>query len=109
MKKHYSHGEVNIFGIDSIPEGCKAVSPIKGGYKIADSETTGNFHMVKDAPSIELVEKDGVLYMKNGEPAEVFCVDKARHDTIEVEPGMWEIEPSQEYDYLSQEKRNVAD
>ena len=109
MKKHHSHGEVNFFEIDSVPERCHKVLPIEGGYKIADSETTGNFHMVKEASSIELLELGGILYMKNDEPAEVYCVDESRHDTIKIEPGIWEIEPSQEYDYLLEEKRNVAD
>lgn len=109
MKKHYSHGEVNIYQSLSVPDGAKRIKAKKKGYKIADSETTGNFHMVEDKQGVEMYEKDGVLYLKNDVPTDVFCVHEGRHDTITLEPSVWEIEAAQEYDYLTHEKRSVAD
>ena len=107
--KHYSHGEMNIFKSTDIPDGVKKVRPKKGKYIVADSETTGNHHCVKDAEGVEMYEKDGVLYLRNNVPAEVFCVHEGRHDTITLDPGVWELEAAQEYDYLTKEKRAVAD
>lgn len=109
MKKHFSHGEVNIFETASIPSDAKKMKSNGIGYKIADSETTGNHHMVKAKDGVEMYEKDGVMYLKNTVPVDVYCVLQDRHDTITLEPSIWEFEAAQEYDYLTQEQRNVAD
>ena len=109
MKKHYSHGEVNIFETTTIPDGAVQLKSNGIGYKIADSETTGNHHMVKAQDGVEMYEKNGVMYLKNSVPVDVYCVLQERHDTITLEPSIWELEPAQEYDYLTQEKRNVVD
>jgi hypothetical protein len=109
MRKHISHGEVNFFNQAKIPKDAKLINPTNNQYKVADSETTGNFHMVKDKEGVSMYEKGGVLYMKNDVPTEVFCVVEERHDQITLDPGIWEIEPAQEFDYLTMEKRNVAD
>ena len=107
---HVVHGEVNFYRTNgSIPKLAKKIKPTNGSYIVADSETTGNHHCVKDNTDVELFEKDGILYMVNKQPTEVFCIDKSRHDTIEIPSGTWEIHPSQEYDYLSEEIRAVRD
>lgn len=102
----YNHGELCIFKSNkSVPTGAKKVT----NYKLADSETTGNHHMLEAKEGVELYEKDGVMYIKNNVPTDVYCVVKERHDNITLDPGVWEVTPAQEYDYLTQEKRNVAD
>ena len=109
MKKAH-HGELGIFQTNkAIPEGANRVKAKDGRYIVADSETTGNHHCVEEKEGVELYEKDGVLYLKNEVPVDVYCVIKERHDNITLEPGVWEIEPAKEYDYLSREVRNVAD
>ena len=108
--KHIVHGEVNFYKTNTkIPKGAVKIMPKDGRYIVADSETTGNHHCIKDDVDIELFEKDGVLYMNNKKEAELFCVDTTRHDTVPVEAGVWEIQRSKEYDYLTQEVRNVRD
>lgn len=109
MKKHISHGEVNLFHGAKIPKGAKKVDPKDGQYIVADSETLGNFHCVKEKDGVELYEKDGILYLKNSVEAEVFCPNESRHDTITLEPGIWEIERANEYDFLKDEARKIAD
>lgn len=108
-KKTWFHGEVTIFQIESLPSGIKKVENKDDKYILADSETTGNHHCLEKKAGIELYERDGVLYMKNTVPANVFCVDVKRHDTITLEPGIYEIDKAKEYDYLTEETRNVAD
>jgi len=105
----YFHGEVLITKISKLPEGLKKVSAKDMKWIVADSENTGNHHCVKEADGVELYEKDGVLYMQNESPAEVFCVDTARHDTEIIPPGIWEINRANEHDYLSDMTRKVAD
>lgn len=108
--KIYNHGEICIFeSKKSIPSNAKKMKPEKIGYIIAPSEQTGNHHVLEAKDSVELYEKDGIMWLKTDEPVNVFCVIKERHDTITLEPGIYEIEPAKEFDYYSASKRNVAD
>lgn len=113
-KRHMSHGEFNLFEVNDIPKDAKRVFPskaqiAKNGFIVAPSETTGNHHCLEIKETVELYEKDGVLYMRNTEPTNLFCVDESRHDTIEVPPSIWKGKPSKEVDHLLKLKRNVAD
>lgn len=107
--KHYSHGEVNIFQITALPKGLNKIKSKYNRYIVADSETTGNYHIVEDQEGIEMYEKDGILYMVNSEPAKVKCVHDGRHDMIELEPSVWEIDKAREYDHLTKQVQMVAD
>ena len=101
------HGECVIMASE-IPAGAQKIKV--GSYlKIADSETTGNHHIVENAEGCEFYELDGIRYMKNPQPTFVKCVHGDRHDSIEIEPGEWTFFPQKEYDYLTESLRNVAD
>jgi len=106
--KHYSHGEVNIFETASIPKDANEITK-KGEFKLADSETTGNHHCLTIDDNMKVYEKDGVFYLKNKNPVDIYCKLEERHDTITLSPSTWEIDKAKEYDYLTQETRNVAD
>ena len=113
-KRHYSHGEFNLFEIDGIPKGATRIYPTKeqiakNGFIIAPSEISGNHHCVEMTDTVEFYQKDGVLYLKNTEPVNLFCVDESRHDTIEVPPSIWKGKPSKEVDHLLKLKRDVSD
>ena len=108
-KLTYKHGEVGIYQIDQLPTGLKKVETKAPFYILANSETSGNHHVLEKAPEIELFERDGVLYMKNTAPAKVSCVIKERHDTEIIPPGIWEIDKSQEFDYEAGVARDAAD
>jgi len=107
--KAYLHGEVCVKSIKVLPDGLKKVKAKNNRYIVADSETTGNHHCIEDVQGAEMYEKDGVLYLKNDVPVKMFCVDEARHDTEVLPAGIWEIDRANEYDYLSEMKRKVAD
>ena len=109
MNKHISHGEVNLFSEAIIPIGATKLAAKNKRYIIGDSETVGNYHCVKEAEGIELYEKDGIIYLKNDVEATVFCPNESRHDTITLEPGVWEIEKANEFDHLKEETRKVQD
>lgn len=108
MKEHYSHGEVVIFEINSLPKTAKRLEKT-GELILADSETTGNHHCVKIDDNVEVFQKSEVFYIKNTKPVDVYCKLKDRHDTITLQPSIWEIDKAKEYDYITQEQRNVAD
>ena len=115
MKRHISHGEVNLFEVDGIPKTAKLITPTKEqlvgkGFKIANSETTGNHNLVELAPGVTIYEDfDGTIYIRNENVTQVSCVDTKRHDTIELPASTWKRKPSKEVDHLRQLKRSVAD
>jgi len=110
---HASHGEVNFYQLKKgIPKNVKKIIPKKGYYKVADSEVTGNHHLVEDMDGVSLYqheENENLMYMRNEKPAKVKCIIESRHDTIEIPAGNWEIEGSYEYDYLTEEVRIAKD
>ena len=113
-KRHIVHGEANLFEVDSIPDGAKKLIPssamIAGnGLIIAESETSGNHHVIEMKAGVEFFEKDGTLYMRNTQPTTVNCVHAGRHDTVDIPPSIWKRKIAKEFDYLTMEKRNVAD
>lgn len=109
--KTFFHGECIINKVSVMPKGLKKVKLFsKKAYKLADSETTGNHHLLEAKEGVELFEDaNGVLWLKNDVPCDVFCAIKERHDNVTLEPGIWEIDKAQEYDHLSDMTRKVAD
>ena len=109
--KTYTHGECIINKVNELPKGLTKANLFKKGcYRIADSEQSGNFHLLEAKDGVELFEDtDGVLWLKNDVPTDVYCAVKERHDNITLEPGIWEIDRAVEFDYLTRMKRQVAD
>lgn len=109
-KKHFSHGEVNLFEVEQIPGTAKKIEIKSDFLKLADSETLGNDHRLALNEDIEIYEDvDGTVYIKNILPTKVFCPHEERHATVDIPPSIWKKKISQEYDYITQEQRNVAD
>ena len=111
MKKTFFHGEAIINKVSKLPEGLKKVNLFdKKSYKLVDSEITGNYHLLEAKEGVELFEdSNGVLWIKNDVPCDVFCAVQERHDNITLEPGIWEIDKAQEYDYLKDLTVKVSD
>lgn len=109
--KTFTHGEVLLMKTNKLPKGLKKVSLFtKESYRLADSETSGNYHLLEAKEGVELFEdSNGVLWLKNDVPCNVFCAIKERHDNITLEPGIWEIDKAQEYDYMSDLTKKVSD
>ena len=109
MRDSFYHGEVTIFELDKLPTGLKKLEFKDDVFILADSETTGNHHVLEKNDGIELFERDGTFFLRNKKEATVKCVIPGRHDAIKLKPGNWEIDKAKEFDYLRDEKRNVAD
>jgi hypothetical protein len=102
------HGEAMITE-SKLPSGAESLE-VKGDHLIiADSETTGNHHIVENAEGCEFFVSDGIRYMKNSGPTNVKCVHDNRHDTLEIPPGTWEFGAQREYDYFEQSHQTVRD
>ena len=109
QKRVYLHGECIIKEVETLPENLSQRED-KDSIMIAESETVGNEHRIKVKEGVEFFEdENGVLYMRNTTPTEVYCVHTERHDTIEIPAGIWEIDKAVEYDYYNQIERTVID
>jgi hypothetical protein len=102
------HGECGIIQ-SKIPSDATSVKVENNCLIIADSETTGNHHVLDVIPGVEVLEKDTKRFVRNSVPAKVRCVHADRHDTLTVPPGEWELVIAQEFDYFEMSKRNVRD
>lgn len=101
------HGECCIYE-QELPKGAVKKN-VKGYQIIAESEQTGNHHVIDAIDGVEFYEHEGTIFVKNDVPATVRCVVKERHDDVILKPGTWKIDFQKEYDYLSGESRQVRD
>jgi len=104
------HGEAMIFPSE-IPSSAKKIDASNKSYHIiADSETTGNHHVVDAVVGVEFFQDvDGKMYMRNSKPTRVRCIMKERHSPIDIEPGTYEFGVQKEYDHFAQNLINVRD
>ena len=102
-------GDVNLEKLACLPQGeeFKTIEPRNGHIILAEGEFTGHFHGIEEAEGIKLVEgQDGSQYLVNEVPA---TIKHQEHKPITLEPGIWEIGQTYEYDYLQEMNRFVAD
>lgn len=103
------HGECLIFK-STLPKDVVEENQPDGDVIIADSETTGNHHVIEKLPGVKFYHNSkGARFMQNSVPTNVKCVLAERHDTVTLEPGTWQIDFQQEYDYFTESLRNVRD
>ncbi|MEB3277517.1 MAG: hypothetical protein VKK42_01160 [Lyngbya sp.] len=107
------HGEAMLFPAE-LPADCveikHAQTPGMPPHIIADSETTGNHHVVDMPVGTKVYKsKDDRIFIVNTTETRVRCVHPDRHSPITMEPGCWEVGIQQEYDHLEQHMRQVRD
>lgn len=104
------HGECMIKSVDCLPQDVKPKQVNNGYVIVADSETTGNHHVVDVFEGVNIFEaSDGSLYMQNSVPTKVRCVMADRHDAVELPAGNYHFGFQQEYDYFTEALRKVRD
>jgi len=114
MKKLYGHGDVILKEIQKIPEGASKKESTQGYNILAYGEITGHAHCLK-ADKTELYELNGVVYLRCNDTVELKhqCLDgtqaKDAHETIVLPKHNYQIGIVKEYDYFTDEVRNVAD
>ncbi len=104
------HGECFLFQ-SALPDGAVEVEHNTPAVIIANSEVTGNHHVIDRGPGVKFFKSaDGKSrFMQNEEPTKVRCVLAERHSAIDLAPGVWEFGIAEEYDYKAESKRKVAD
>lgn len=103
------HGECMVFR-GSVPKNAKP-KKVKGDYLIvADSETSGNHHIVDAIDGVQFYEdENGTLFMENEVETRIRCVHADRHDAITIPPGTYEFGTQQEYDPFTARLAKVRD
>jgi hypothetical protein len=103
------HGEAMLFSSE-LPADAVEIKPTNAQYHIiADSETTGNHHVVDMVKGTKVFQSGNRLFIKNEKPTNVRCVHPNRHDAVTLNPGVFEISRQQEYDHFEQNLRAVRD
>lgn len=109
------HGECIIATCAGIPADAvlEKHNPQEKHVIIAESEVTGNHHVIDMKPGVEFWKTgDGPKakrYLNAKVPTTVRCVIADRHNAVELKVGTYEIGYQQEYDYITEAKRNVRD
>lgn len=103
------HGECMVFA-SSIPANAKKKVVTDKYLIVADSETTGNHHVVDFLDGVNFYENDkGVMFMENSVETTVRCLHADRHDAITLSPGTYEFGTQQEFDPFTARLQNVKD
>ena len=105
----FLHGEALIIKGVKLPKDAVPFQPSNSQYHIiADSETTGNHHVVDNA-GVSWFKSGSTLFATVEKETQVRCLHADRHDAITLTPGTYEFGSQQEYDHAEQHSRNVKD
>jgi len=103
------HGEV-IIRKSELPKDAVQIKPSNNScHIVADSETTGNHHVVEYCDDTKIYTHEDKLFMVNTQPTKFKCVVADRHDEVVLEPDVWEFGTQKEYDHITEELINVRD
>lgn len=108
-------GEVYIRRVDSLPAGVK-LSPVKaeGGSLIVSHSESGHHHVL-DRRHVDLMERadpaEGLrmLYAVVKEHTALRQTAAVPHEAADLEPGIYEMRLSREFNPFEEEIRRVAD
>jgi len=94
-------GDVLLFSDATVPAGASRLPHTR----LAEGEVTGHCHEAV-GEGIELVEKDGTLYLvaPNGG-----TVTHQEHAPVEIPAGTYRVGIVREYDHFAEEARQVQD
>jgi hypothetical protein len=104
------HGEAMIFP-ETLPADAVEIKASNGNYHIiADSETTGNHHVINAVKGTKFWRSGNKTFMTNTNEINVRCVHPARHNPISLSPGTYQVGEAQlEYDHFAQNLKKVRD
>lgn len=102
------HGECMVIET-RIPEDAVEFE-VEGPYLVvADSETTGNHHVVDRKKGVKFFRVGERRFMRNTVATKIRCVHKDRHDDVTIAPGEHEFGTQQEFDPFAERLRKVRD
>lgn len=118
MKKPscHLHGEVRFVQTEIPDDAVEDTSifrrePATGGFVVADSETTGNHHLVMPNKALKFFTTPDRKrrFMRCGSPTQVRCVLTERHDEITLPVGDYDVAPQEGFNYMTMTREAVRD
>lgn len=112
--KAAAQGEVNLRRIDKLPSGLAPMKPENGHYIVGHSES-GHHHVIPAGEGVTVMERTDVpagmniFYAILDNPAALTQDAQVPHEAIHLDPGIFEIKISREYDPFAEQARRVAD
>lgn len=103
MNIQIRQGDVALVRVRLIPKEARAIKR-NGVIVLAHGEATGHAHTIAE-PSVELYERDGVMYLRVHDGGAV--VEHQEHAAITVEPGIYKVQ--RQCEYAPEQIRRVAD
>jgi hypothetical protein len=101
------HGECTVF-LSALPKSAKKLN-VGTHVIVADSETTGNHHVVDVLDGVDFYQDGETKYMVSTVETQIRCVLAERHDAIVLPPGTYEFGFQQEYDPFTARMNKVRD
>jgi len=111
---YYQQGDVLLKRVNKLPEGLTEIKDLV----LQHGETTGHKHQFAGNAAVKIYAKprtqtelriteiDGEKYIQVLEPS---ALSHEEHKTINVEPGIYQLDIVREYDYEKDEVRRVID
>lgn len=108
-------GEAKVFRIDALPKGMKtrAVRCNSAGAAIVSHSESGHHHVIAGAEVLERTDDVpagmAILYAIVKDPTGLKQDAPHPHGEIPLDPGIYEIRVSREFDPFAEQIRRVAD
>lgn len=110
-----AQGEVNVRRVNNVPDGLVAVNADNGNFIVGHSES-GHHHMLPAEAGVSVMEQvknvpEGmkVFYAILKNPTHLRQDASTPHERITLDPGIFRISISREYDPFAEQARRVAD
>lgn len=106
MKKYnYRHGDVDIIGVEKLPEGLKEVNTLT----LAFGEATGHHHSFAVADRKNLTIYEDAQGNKWITVAKNSALTHQEHKTLTIKKGFYQVKIEQEFDPFKDEINKVRD
>lgn len=97
-----AQGDVMLIPIAGLPETGSKPAPLVNGAHIVTHSETGHNHVIAERPGVvmfqDTMDTFRAFLVIDGEPAELEHLRSFdTHETIALEPGVWEVRRQQEY------------
>jgi len=107
-QQQIQQGDVLFQRIRKLPENARPMilNARTRSVALIEGETTGHAHRLQDCQQVRLFHNEDCLFAHVAKSADVVHEE---HQTVQLPPGIWQIDQVREFDYLTQTDRRVVD
>ena len=106
MKQQYYQGDVCLIKLEAIPSDAKKQGKPQDRLVLEYGEVTGHAHAIKDIDKCDMYLEGARRFL---EVCYAVPLTHEEHDTIILEPGIYEIKRQRQFSVLEQMSQRVAD